>query len=416
MADIKDVKLAKQGKERILWAEQDMPVLGLIKGQFSDKKPFKGLNMGLCLHVTAETANLARTLKEGGANVYLCASNPLSTQDDVAASLTKDFGIDVYAIKGEDSDTYYKHIESILSHEPNVTLDDGADLISVIHKKHKKLIKNIKASMEETTTGVIRLRSMQAAGELKIPVIAVNDADAKHLFDNRYGTGQSTIDGIIRATDMLLAGKNFVVMGYGWCGKGLASRARGIGSNVIVTEIDPVKALEAVMDGFRVMKGTDAAKIGDIFCTVTGDINVIDVEHFENMKDGAIVSNSGHFDVEINIKKLKKMAKKVRTVKDFVEEYTLEDGKRIYLLAEGRLINLASAHGHPASVMDMSFSVQALSAEFAVLGKTMSPGVYNVPKEIDERIASLKLKSMDIEIDTLTKEQIKYLKSWQEGT
>ena len=416
MADIKDVKLAKQGKERILWAEQDMPVLGLIKEQFADKKPFKGLNMGLCLHVTAETANLARTLNEGGANVYLCASNPLSTQDDVAASLTKDFGIDVYAIKGEDSDTYYKHIESILSREPNVTLDDGADLISVIHKKHKKLIKNIKASMEETTTGVIRLRSMQAAGELKIPVIAVNDADAKHLFDNRYGTGQSTIDGIIRATDMLLAGKNFVVMGYGWCGKGLASRARGIGSNVIVTEIDPVKALEAVMDGFRVMKGTDAAKIGDIFCTVTGDINVIDVEHFENMKDGAIVSNSGHFDVEINIKKLKKMAKKVRAVKDFVEEYTLEGGKRIYLLAEGRLINLASAHGHPASVMDMSFSVQALSAEFAVLGKTMSPGVYNVPKEIDERIASLKLKSMDIEIDTLTKEQIKYLKSWQEGT
>ncbi len=417
MADIKDVKLAKQGKERILWAEQDMPVLGLIKEQFSDKKPFKGLNMGLCLHVTAETANLARTLKEGGANVYLCASNPLSTQDDVAASLTKDFGIDVYAIKGEDSDTYYKHIESILSHEPNVTMDDGADLISVIHKKHKKLIKNIKASMEETTTGVIRLRSMEAAGELKIPVIAVNDADAKHLFDNRYGTGQSTIDGIIRATDMLLAGKNFVVMGYGWCGKGLASRARGIGSNVIVTEIDPVKALEAVMDGFRVMKGTDAAKIGDIFCTVTGDINVIDGEHFENMKDGAIVSNSGHFDVEINIKKLKKIAKKVRIVKDFVEEYTLKDGKRIYLLAEGRLINLASAHGHPASVMDMSFSVQALSAEFAVMGKTvMSPGVYNVPKEIDERIAYLKLKSMNIEIDTLTKEQIKYLKSWQEGT
>ncbi|MHB8231782.1 MAG: adenosylhomocysteinase [bacterium] len=416
MADIKDVKLASQGKERILWAERDMPVLGLIKDQFADKKPFKNLNMGLCLHVTAETANLARTLKEGGANVYLCASNPLSTQDDVAASLTKDFGIDVYAIKGEDADTYYKHIESILSHEPNITMDDGADLISVIHKKHKKLIKNIKASMEETTTGVIRLRSMEAAGELKIPVIAVNDADSKHLFDNRYGTGQSTIDGIIRATDMLLAGKNFVVMGYGWCGKGLASRARGIGSNVIVTEIDPIKALEAVMDGFRVMKGTDAAKIGDIFCTVTGDINVIDAEHFENMKDGAVVSNSGHFDVEINIKKLKKMAKKLKAVKDFVEEYTLKDGKRIYLLAEGRLINLASAHGHPASVMDMSFSVQALSAEFAVLGKTMPPGVYNVPKEIDERIAFLKLKSMNIEIDTLTEEQVNYLKSWQEGT
>jgi adenosylhomocysteinase len=416
MSDIKDIKLAKEGKERILWAERDMPVLGLIKEQFADNKPFKGLKMGLCLHVTAETANLARTLKEGGAEIYLCASNPLSTQDDVAASLTKDFGIDVYAIKGEDSDTYYSHIESVLSKEPNVTLDDGADLISVIHKKHKKLIKNIKASMEETTTGVIRLRSMQEAGELKIPVIAVNDADAKHLFDNRYGTGQSTIDGIIRATDKLLAGKNFVVLGYGWCGKGLALRARGIGSNVIVTEVDPVKALEAVMDGFRVMKGVEAAKIGDIFCTVTGDINVIDVEHFQNMKDGAIVCNSGHFDVEINIKGLKKAAKSVKTVKDFVEEYTLKDGKRIYLLAEGRLINLASAHGHPASVMDMSFSVQALSAEFAVLGKTMLPGVYDVPKEIDERIASLKLKSMDIEIDKLTKEQIKYLKSWQEGT
>jgi adenosylhomocysteinase (EC 3.3.1.1) len=309
MSDIKDIKLAKEGKERILWAEQDMPVLGLIKEQFVDNKPFKGLKMGLCLHVTAETANLARTLKEGGAEIYLCASNPLSTQDDVAASLTKDFGIDVYAIKGEDSDTYYSHIESVLSKEPNVTLDDGADLISVIHKKHKKLIKNIKASMEETTTGVIRLRSMQEAGELKIPVIAVNDADAKHLFDNRYGTGQSTIDGIIRATDKLLAGKNFVVLGYGWCGKGLALRARGIGSNVIVTEVDPVKALEAVMDGFRVMKGTEAAKVGDIFCTVTGDINVIDVEHFQNMKDGAIVCNSGHFDVEINIKGLKKIAK-----------------------------------------------------------------------------------------------------------
>jgi len=416
MSHIKDIKLAKEGEERILWAEQDMPVLGLIKEQFGDNKPFKGLKMGLCLHVTAETANLARTLKEGGAEIYLCASNPLSTQDDVAASLTKDFGIDVYAVKGEDSDTYYSHIESVLSKEPNVTLDDGADLISVIHKKHKKLIKNIKASMEETTTGVIRLRSMQEAGELKIPVIAVNDADAKHLFDNRYGTGQSTIDGIIRATDKLLAGKNFVVLGYGWCGKGLALRARGIGSNVIVTEVDPVKALEAVMDGFRVMKGTEAAKVGDIFCTVTGDINVIDVEHFQNMKDGAIVCNSGHFDVEINIKGLKKITKSVKTAKDFVEEYTLKNGKRVYLLAEGRLINLASAHGHPASVMDMSFSVQALSAEFAVLGKTMLPGVYDVPKEIDERIASLKLKSMDIEIDKLTKEQIKYLKSWQEGT
>ncbi len=416
MADIKDIKLANHGKERVLWAEQDMPVLSLIKEQFTEKKPFKGLNMGLCLHVTAETANLARTLKAGGADVYLCASNPLSTQDDVAASLVKDFGIDVYAIRGEDSKTYYKHLDTILAAKPNVTLDDGADLISVIHKKYKKLIDNIKASMEETTTGVIRLRSMEAAGALKIPVIAVNDADAKHLFDNRYGTGQSTIDGIIRATDLLLAGKNFVVMGYGWCGKGLALRARGIGSNVIVTEVDPIKALEAMMDGFRVMKGTDAAKIGDIFCTVTGDINVISTEHFSNMKDGAVVSNSGHFDVEVNTKGLKKMAKSVKKVKDFVEAYVMEDGRRIYLLAEGRLINLASAHGHPASVMDMSFSVQALSAEFAVLGEVMPPRVYDVPKEIDERIASLKLKSMDIEIDTLTDEQVKYLKSWQEGT
>ena len=416
MADIKDIRLAKHGKERILWAERDMPVLSLIKEQFTDKKPFKGLNMGLCLHVTSETANLARTLKVGGANVYLCASNPLSTQDDVAASLVKDFGIDVYAIKGEDSKTYYSHIDSVLGAVPDITLDDGADLISVIHKKYKKLVKNIKASMEETTTGVIRLRSMESAGELKIPVIAVNDADAKHLFDNRYGTGQSTIDGIIRATDMLLAGKNFVVLGYGWCGKGLAMRARGIGANVIVTEVDPVKALEAVMDGFRVMKGIDAARIGDVFCTVTGDINVIDAEHFENMKDGAVVSNSGHFDVEINIKKLKKSAKSVKTVKDFVEEYTLKDGKIIYLLAEGRLINLASAHGHPASVMDMSFSVQALSAEFAIMGNKMLPRVYDVPKEIDERIASLKLKSIGVEIDTLTEEQVNYLKSWQEGT
>ena len=416
MADIKDIRLAKHGKERILWAERDMPVLSLIKEQFTDKKPFKGLNMGLCLHVTSETANLARTLKVGGANVYLCASNPLSTQDDVAASLVKDFGIDVYAIKGEDSKTYYSHIDSVLGAVPDITLDDGADLISVIHKKYKKLVKNIKASMEETTTGVIRLRSMESAGELKIPVIAVNDADAKHLFDNRYGTGQSTIDGIIRATDMLLAGKNFVVLGYGWCGKGLAMRARGIGANVIVTEVDPVKALEAVMDGFRVMKGIDAARIGDVFCTVTGDINVIDAEHFENMKDGAVVSNSGHFDVEINIKKLKKSAKSVKTVKDFVEEYTLKNGKRIYLLAEGRLINLASAHGHPASVMDMSFSVQALSAEFAIMGNKMLPRVYDVPKEIDERIASLKLKSIGVEIDTLTEEQVNYLKSWQEGT
>lgn len=416
MADIKDIKLAKQGKERILWAEHDMPVLSIIKEQFAEKKPFKGKKAGLCLHVTAETANLARTLKEGGAEVVLCASNPLSTQDDIAASLVKDFGIDVYAIKGEDSETYYNHIESVLKYEPNFTLDDGADLISTIHKKHKNLIKNIKASMEETTTGVIRLRSMETAGELKIPVIAVNDADTKHLFDNRYGTGQSTIDGIIRATDMLLAGRNFVVCGYGWCGKGLAMRARGIGSNVIVTEVDPIKALEAVMEGFRVMPMVEAAKIGDFFCTVTGDINVIDEHHFEVMKDGAVISNSGHFDVEINIKKLKKMAKSAKNVKDFIEEFTMKDGRRLYVLAEGRLINLASAHGHPASVMDMSFSVQALSAEFALYSSDMLPKVYGVPREIDERIAFLKLKSLGIDIDTLTEEQVKYLRSWQEGT
>jgi adenosylhomocysteinase len=416
VADIKDLSLAKLGAERILWAEHDMPVLSIIKEQFFEKKPFEGKKIALCLHVTAETANLARTLKEGGAEVALCASNPLSTQDDIAASLVKDFGIDVYAIKGEDSETYYKHIESVLKYEPNITLDDGADLISVIHKKHKKLIKNIKASMEETTTGVIRLRSMEASGKLKLPVIAVNDADTKHLFDNRYGTGQSTIDGIIRATDMLLAGKNFVVLGYGWCGKGLAMRAKGIGSNVIITEVDPVKALEAVMDGFRVMKGIEAAKIGDIFCTVTGDINVLNKDHFEAMKDGAIIANSGHFDVEINIKQLRKVAKTVNAVKKYVEEFIMHDGRRIYLLGEGRLINLVSAHGHPASVMDMSFSVQALSAEFAVLSEDMPPRVYNVPKEIDERIAFLKLKSIGIEIDALTEEQITYLKSWEAGT
>ncbi len=414
--DIKDISLAKKGKERIVWAEHDMPVLSLIREQFADTKPFKGKKIGLCLHVTAETANLARTLKDGGAEVALCASNPLSTQDDVAASLVKDFGINVYAIKGENNDTYYKHIESVLKYKPNITLDDGADLISVIHKKYKNLIKNIKASMEETTTGVIRLRSMEASGELKLPIIAVNDADTKHLFDNRYGTGQSTLDGIIRATDMLIAGKNFVVFGYGWCGKGLAMRARGMGANVIVTEINHIKALEAVMEGFRVMKGIEAAKIGDFFCTVTGNINVIDKEHFEAMKDGAVVSNSGHFDVEINIKQLRKMAKSVKAAKDFVEEFVMKDGRRIYLLAEGRLVNLASAHGHPASVMDMSFSVQALSAEFAILSNNMPPKVYNVPKEIDEKIASLKLKSMGAEIDTLTEEQVKYLKSWQEGT
>lgn len=416
--DIKDANLASGGKKRIEWASNDMPVLAQVKEKFEKEKPLQGMKMSACLHVTAETANLARTLKAGGADIVLCASNPLSTQDDVAASLTKDFGIPVFAIKGEDNKTYYKHITSVLDHKPTITMDDGADLVSAIHKDRKELIPQILGSMEETTTGVIRLKAMEKDGSLKIPVIAVNDADTKHLFDNRYGTGQSTIDGIIRATDCLLAGKVFVVAGYGWCGKGLAMRAKGMGANVVITEIDPIKSLEAAMDGFMVMPMSEAAKIGDLFCTLTGNIHVIRKEHFEAMKNGAMVCNSGHFNVEIDIEALETISAKInKSVRNFVDQYVLKNGKAVYLLGEGRLINLAAAEGHPACVMDMSFATQALATEHVVKNKgKLVPKVYEVPKEIDQWVASLKLKSMGITIDTLTKEQEKYLASWEEGT
>ncbi len=416
--DIKDINLAPGGKKRIEWASNDMPVLAEVRERFEKEKPLKGTKMSACLHVTAETANLARTLKAGGADVVLCASNPLSTQDDVAASLVKDYNIPVFAIKGEDNKTYYKHITSALDHKPTVTMDDGADLVSAIHKERKELIPQILGSMEETTTGVIRLKAMEKDGSLKIPVIAVNDADTKHLFDNRYGTGQSTIDGIIRATDILLAGKIFVIAGYGWCGKGLSMRAKGMGSNVVITEIDPIKSLEAAMDGFMVMPMIEAAKIGDLFCTLTGNIHVIRKEHFEVMKSGAIVCNSGHFNVEIDIGALESLATKVnKSVRNFVDQYVLKNGRLVYLLCEGRLINLAAAEGHPACVMDMSFATQALSTEYVIKNKSkLSPKVFDVPKEIDQWVASLKLKSMRIAIDMLTKEQEKYLSSWEEGT
>ena len=416
--DIKDINLAAGGKKRIEWASNDMPVLAQVKERFEKEKPLKGMKMSACLHVTAETANLVRTLKAGGADVVLCASNPLSTQDDVSASLVKDYGIPVFAIKGEDNKTYYKHITSALDHKPTITMDDGADLVSAIHKERKDLIPQIYGSMEETTTGVIRLKAMEKDGSLKIPVIAVNDADTKHLFDNRYGTGQSTIDGIIRATDTLLAGKIFVVAGYGWCGKGLAMRAKGMGANVVVTEINPIKSLEAAMDGFLVMPMIEAARIGDLFCTLTGNMHVIRKEHFELMKSGAMVCNSGHFNVEIDIGALEAMAKSVnKGVRNFVDQYVLKNGRSIYLLAEGRLINLAAAEGHPACVMDMSFATQALTTEYAVKNKgKLVSRVYDVPKEIDQWVASLKLKSMGITIDTLTSEQEKYLTSWEEGT
>ena len=415
---VKDLSLADKGKDRIEWAEMDMPVLRKeIRERFVKEKPLKGIRIGACLHVTTETANLMRTLKEGGAEVYLCASNPLSTQDDVAAALVKHYEIPVFAIKGEDEKTYYQHIEAVLSKSPHLTMDDGADLISTLHKNHPEFLENVIGGTEETTTGVIRLKAMAKDGALKYPVIAVNEALTKHLFDNRYGTGQSTIDGILRATNRLLSGSVFVVAGYGWCGKGVAMRARGMGAEVIVTEVDPIKAIEARMDGFRVMPMSEAAKCGDIFCTVTGNINVIREEHFKLMKDGAIVSNSGHFNVEIDIPALERMAVKKRKVRDFVEEYTLEDGRRIYLLAEGRLVNLSAAEGHPASVMDMSFANQALSAEYLVKeGKNLKPDVYVVPKHIDNQVAELKLKAMGIEIDQLTKEQIEYLNSWEMGT
>jgi len=416
--DIKDPSLSSEGKKRIEWAQNDMPVLEIIKERFEKEKPFLGLRMGACLHVTAETANLVRTLKAGGAEVVLCASNPLSTQDDVAAALSLEYGIPTFAIKGEDNATYYKHLNTVLDCKPNITMDDGADLISLLQKKRKEQMKDIIGSMEETTTGVIRLRALEKTGELGIPIVAVNDAQTKNMFDNRYGTGQSTIDGIIRATDVLLAGKNVVVAGYGWCGKGFAMRAKGLGSNVIVTEVDPIKALEAVMDGFRVMPMLEAAKIGDIFCTVTGNCEVIRKEHFEVMKDGAIVCNSGHFDVEIDIPALQKLSKEIKKgVRKAVDQYILQDGRRINLLAQGRLVNLAAAEGHPASVMDMSFATQALSAEFVVKNKSsLEKKVYNVPKEIEDIVSVLKLKSMGMEIDSLTDKQKAYLSSWTHGT
>lgn len=413
---VKDIKLAAEGKRRIEWADNDMPVLAAIRRRFAREKPLKGKKMSACLHVTAETANLARTLKAGGADLMLVASNPLSTQDDVAASLVADYGISVFAIKGEDHKTYYEHIHTALQHNPVVTMDDGADLVSTLHQEYPGKCKQIYASMEETTTGVIRLRAMHNDGALKLPVFAVNDALTKYLFDNRYGTGQSTVDGIIRATDLLIAGKNIVVAGYGWCGRGFAMRCKGMGANVIITEVDPIKALEAAMDGFRVMPMIKAAEEGDLFVTITGDINVLRREHFLKMKDGTIVANSGHFNVEIDIPALEKLAVKKRAqVRRYVDEYTLKNGNRIFLLAEGRLINLAAAEGHPASVMDMSFATQALTTEYALKEKK-KPGVYTVPKEIEDYISQLKLKTMGIEIDELTPEQKKYLSSWEMGT
>jgi adenosylhomocysteinase len=414
---VKDEKLAEGGRRRIDWAEREMPVLRLIRTRFEQERPLSGMRIAACLHVTTETANLMNTLHLGGADVVLTASNPLSTQDDVAAALVNYFEIPTFAIKGEDNVTYYKHINAALSVKPNITMDDGADLVSTLHKDRRELLQYVIGGTEETTTGVIRLRAMAADGALNFPVIAVNDASTKHFFDNRYGTGQSTIDGIVRATNVLLAGKVFVIAGYGWCGRGLASRARGMGANVVVTEVDPLPALEAVMDGYRVMPMDEAAGIGDIFVTVTGDINVIDRPDFEKMKDGAIVANSGHFNVEINIPALEEMCQEKRLVRPFVEQYVLSDGRRINLLGEGRLINLAAAEGHPASVMDMSFANQALSLEYLVRHHDeLQKKVYSVPAEIDREIARLKLEAMGIQIDTLTPQQVSYLNSWESGT
>jgi adenosylhomocysteinase len=416
-SDIKNIDFADLGKKRIEWANQSMKVLQIIRKEFIKNQPLKGVRISACLHVTAETANLAICLRDGGADVVLCASNPLSTQDDVAASLVRDHGISVFAIKGEDNETYYNHILAALDHKPQITMDDGADLVSVLHTKRTDALVDVIGGTEETTTGVIRLRAMAKEGVLRYPIIAVNDADTKHLFDNRYGTGQSTIDGIIRATNFLLAGSKFVVAGYGWCGRGLASRARGAGAEVIVTEVDPTKALEATMDGFRVMAMIDAAKLGDIFCSVTGNKNVLGKDHFDAMKDGAIISNSGHFNVEIDIPALEKMSSSKRTTRNFVDEYSLKDGRKINLLGEGRLINLAAAEGHPPSVMDMSFADQALSCEFMVKNyKDLEKNVYKVPEELDKRVARLKLESMGIKIDRLTPEQEEYLAGWNEGT
>lgn len=414
---VKDMGLAPLGSNRIAWANKEMPVLSLIRERFKKEKPLAGIRLSACLHVTAETANLVHTLKTGGADVVLCASNPLSTQDDVAASLVKDFQIPVFAIKGEDNKTYYEHIDAAIAHSPQIIIDDGADLVSAVHSNHPKVVKEAIGSMEETTTGLVRLRAMEKKRVLKFPVMAVNDANCKYLFDNRYGTGQSTMDGIIRATNMLMAGTTAVIAGYGWCGKGLAMRARGLGAKVVVVEVDPIRALEATMDGYWVMPMGEAAKIGDLFCTVTGDIHVIRKEHYQVMKDGAVVCNSGHFNVEVDIESLREMAKEVRQARPFVDQFILKDGRSIYLLGEGRLINLAAAEGHPACVMDMSFSVQALSTEYLKKNQgQLGNRVCNVPREIDEWVASLKLKSMGVSIDQLTREQEEYLVSWEGGT
>jgi adenosylhomocysteinase len=414
--DVKDLSLAPAGKLRIEWASREMSVIKLIRQRLAKEKPLKGVRISACLHVTTETANLALALKDGGAELVLCASNPLSTQDDAAAALVE-YGLPTFAIKGEDNQTYYKHINSALEHKPHLTVDDGADLVSTAHREKTQLLGNIIGGTEETTTGVIRLRNMAEKGKLKYPIIAVNDAKTKHFFDNRYGTGQSTIDGITRATNVLWAGKKVVICGYGWCGRGIARRAQGMGAQVIITEVNPISALEAAMDGYQVMPLTEAAKMGDIFITATGDINAIDKAHFSQMKDGAILANSGHFNVEINIPALEKLAKAKRQMRTFVDEYTLADGRRLYLLGEGRLINLAAAEGHPASVMDMSFANQALCLEYLVKNKgKLKPKVHPVPEEIDNEVGRLKLKAMNIAIDSLTKEQKKYLESWEEGT
>jgi adenosylhomocysteinase len=415
--DVKDLTLAPEGLRRIQWADRQMPVLAAIRDRFETEQPLSGLRISACLHVTTETANLARTLKAGGADVVLCASNPLSTQDDVAAALVEEFDIAVFAIKGEDNDTYYKHIEAAVDHRPHLTMDDGADVIGVLHSHRREQLGDVIAGTEETTTGVIRLKALEREGKLGFPVIAVNEAQTKHMFDNRYGTGQSTIDGIIRATNVLLAGGRFVVAGYGWVGRGVANRARGMGAHVIVTEVDALRALEAAMDGFEVMTMERAAAVGDVFCTATGDKSVITGAHVERMKDGAILANTGHFNVEIEIPALKELAVETREARAMVDEYTMADGRRIYLIGDGRLVNLAAAEGHPAIVMDMSFANQALSAEWVVAnGAGLERKVYDVPKEIDDEIARLKLATMGIDIDQLTEEQAKYLASWDEGT
>src|SRR5689334_9784007 len=415
--DVKDLALADEGRRRIDWADRQMPVLAAIRERFESEQPLAGLRISACLHVTTETANLMRTLQAGGGDVVLCASNPLSTQDDVAAALVSEYDVSVFAIKGEDNDTYYAHIEAAVDHKPHFTMDDGADVIGVLHSARRELLGEIIAGTEETTTGVIRLKALEAEGKLGFPIIAVNEAMTKHMFDNRYGTGQSTVDGIIRATNVLIAGKRFVICGYGWVGRGVASRARGMGAQVVITEIDPLRALEAVMDGFQVLPMTDAARIGDIFCTATGDKSVISGEHMSLMKDGAILSNTGHFNVEIEIPALRALATETRKAREFVEEFKLADGRRLYLIADGRLVNLAAAEGHPAQVMDMSFANQALSAEYAIENAAkLERKVYAVPEAIDNEIARLKLATMGIDIDELTEEQAKYLASWDEGT